>query len=722
LSVLTVAFQTAAAGGFGLEAILLAMRCATQDSVALGGLPLAWWLYHHRGGGARALDDPRGAIQFLFLIPGLSAALVALGQAPMAYPTAQAAGFGLWLIGTWLAWALGVLSLAPPLLVLATPWLQRRGWIKPENQRSKARPATPVVERLGNGDLIEIAGLAVGTTAFSLFALLQGRHELVSLHLWGAPLLLIVWASMRQGLLGATITAAAATSVPLLVLSFRPAAAHLTLLLQANLLAQCSTAMLVASSSSWLRARETRYRQVVCHIPVVLYSVRLSSPATVGDKPRVQGQAQPRLSGLFKKTMPPAEVTLVSTAGEALLGCPSEDLLGPFERWMERVHPEDREVLRAALAQLERQVQPVTCEYRLPRNGHREPGHGDPQAVGGDRWVRDTLAPFLDSEGRLLGWEGVISDITEQRLLAADLRRTSSMLNALVANLPTGVFFVQGTHGLPILVNARARQLLGREDLSASLEQLPQVYRLYRADGSPYPVEELPVWQALRQHRTSMREDLVVHRPDGRRIPLVTWAAPVSLGPGAGSAAVWVLEDLTALHQAEAARHDNDGRLRTVVDLMATGLVLQDRKGVIVDANAKAANLLGCDPNRLLGESLLDAGRVFLSEDGTVLPPERHPSLTALRLGRPVRNVVLGICQKVAQDAAAVSTPLLSPVVRWVLTTAIPLGSGSGASGVVTTFTDIPAHLKDFKRVIPAPTANVGTTSVSEPLRDLPCP
>ena len=79
---------------------------------------------------------------------------------------------------------------------------------------------------------------------------------------------------------------------------------------------------------------------------------------------------------------------------------------------------------------------------------------------------RDTLAPHFDEEGRLVGWEGVVTEITEQRYLADDLRRTTSMFQTLVSNLPTGVFFVQGPMGRPILVNARARQLLGqREDM-----------------------------------------------------------------------------------------------------------------------------------------------------------------------------------------------------------------------------------------------------------------
>src|SRR5262249_43645568 len=147
-----------------------------------------------------------------------------------------------------------------------------------------------------------------------------------------------------------------------------------------------------------------------------------------------------------------------------------------------------------------------------------------------ERWVRDTLAPHLDADGQLIGWEGVLVDITQQRVLSDDLRRTTSMLHALVGNLPAGVFFVEGQRGHPILVNARARHLLGRrEDLAAGLEHLAEVYRLFRPDGTPYPVEELPVFLALRKGLTAMRDDIVVHRPDGRRVPLVTWAAPVTL-------------------------------------------------------------------------------------------------------------------------------------------------------------------------------------------------
>src|SRR6202011_5694964 len=101
------------------------------------------------------------------------------------------------------------------------------------------------------------------------------------------------------------------------------------------------------------------------------------------------------------------------------------------------------------------------------------PSRFHPTAPPPQRWVRDVLAPRFDAEGRLSGWEGVVTDVTEQRALAVDLRRTTNMFHVLVANLPAGVFFVQGPTGRPILVNNRARQLLGqREDMAAGLEHL----------------------------------------------------------------------------------------------------------------------------------------------------------------------------------------------------------------------------------------------------------
>jgi PAS domain S-box-containing protein len=565
----------------GFEPIL-----ASADAVLGAGiLLLSWWCYHQRAGGARGLEDSRSAMLFLFLVPGIGVGLWAVLHSALTLLIAEGSRMA-WrteLATFWLSRALGVLILTPLLLASSTRWLARRGLVRPEAADGGRKGFVDVVgggERLTWGDGLELLGLALGAGILTWLAVQSGRGQAVSWQPWGGLLLLIVWAGLRQGLRGSALVVAASACGPLLFWTGEPPGSLFALLVQGNLLSQGAVALLVAAISTGVRANENRYRQVMAHVPVVIYSARFRQPIRPPRSPRDLD----------------TEVTLVSAASESLLGCPSRRLLGDFAHWLECVHPDDREVVRAAVAQVGRQDQPVTCEYRLADCGVEEP------ASGRVRWVRDTLAPHLDASGWVIGWEGVLTDITEQRVLADDLRRTTNMLHALVGNLPAGVFFVQGPLGHPILVNARARQLLGRrEDMAAGLDHLVEVYRLHRPDGSPYPVEELPVVLALRKGITAMRDDIVVHRPDGRRTPLVVWAAPVSLTRGTSSsygqpeAAVWVLEDLTSLHQAEAARRSTEERYRDLVESLPLMVLQADQDIRITYVNRATQAITGYD-------------------------------------------------------------------------------------------------------------------------------
>jgi PAS domain S-box-containing protein len=621
---------------------------AWADAAVTGGeLALAWWWYVRLAGGTTRLEEPRSATLYLLLVPGAAAGLGAAARAALA----GADDIAETALRLWLPRALSELALAPPLLLTLTPWLKEAG-LAPASDPPDA-DAWP--EGWSFGSALEVAGLAVGAGILGL--LLAARHAARGAgdwHLWGVLLLLVVWAGLRQGLRGSTVTAGSASLLALAAALFGPGLTTPPLPLQGNLVSLCSAALVVGASVGWVRASEGRYRQAVAHIPVVLYSGRLLRPPAHGVPPLVR-------------------VVLVSPACRQVFGCAPEALLGPYENWLERVHPNDRELALAALTQLYRQREPVTYEYRLTC------------APPAERWVRDTLAPRYDEDGQLLGWDGVLEDITEQRTLSYSLRRTTNMLHALVANLPTGVFFVQGATGLPVLVNARARQLLGqREDPSADITHFPRVYRLHRADGSPVPWEELPVARALRESATVMRDDLFVHRADGQRVPLVTWAAPVSLGgSGPPDGAVWVFEDLAALHQAEAARLDSEARLRAVIETMAEGLLVQDEAGRVIEWNPAACAILGVAPAAMPRRDGLGSATGCLREDGTALPPEEQPDRLCLHARAPVRSVVMGV-------------PVADSL-RWILVNALPLTQPGKQRGipllrVVTTFADITAY------------------------------
>jgi PAS domain-containing protein len=535
----------------------LAWTGAVWDSLLSGAeVWVAWWSYQRLARGARQLLDPGSASLFLLLVPGFAMGVCAFARA-LALPQASMEQVWSWALACWLSRSLAILALVPPLLVTLTPWLVRHGLA--EAERPDLQQSRGSLPYQGFGDALEIAGLALGTGTLGIVLVAaQGEQAGVGWQLWVLPLLLVVWASLRQGLRGGTIVAAVAVVFCTSVVPALDNVKLLSLPLQGYLLAQCSTALLVGVSFSWIYISESRYRQVVEHIPVVLYSARLLEHGSALRPGNV-------------------EITFVSPACKDVYDCAPEEMLGDYERWLRRIHPEDHELVLAALAQLSRYMQPVTFEYRL-----QDAKEGTDQAIepsaapelhdhmtdfsraSASRWVRDTLVPLLTSEGQLLGWEGVVVDITEQRFVADDLRRTTNMFHALVTHLPAGVFFVHAPSGRPILVNARARQLLGqREHVAADLSEWPEVYRLRRPDGTPYPAEDLPVCRAMQGGVTSMRDDIVVHRPDGRRVPLTTWAAPIDLnGKSCIDAAVWVLEDLTDLRQTELIRRESSVVIR----------------------------------------------------------------------------------------------------------------------------------------------------------------
>ena len=284
---------------------------------------------------------------------------------------------------------------------------------------------------------------------------------------WAGCLVLIVWTCIRQGLRGGCF-AAGITSVIVVATAqgLRPAVQSIV---QGHLLALCSSALLVGVSASWVRANERRYRHVVSRIPFVVYSARLpyglpsqNNPAK--DAPKRGPRSRPEISKL-------AQVMLVSPACKAIFGREPESMMGPFADWLERIEPIDRELVVASLAQLCLQEQPVTCEYRLRQQEMASPDGTVLQVAAGTfRWLRDTMTPHYSEEGLVDGWEGLVEDISDQRALSHNLRKMTNMLQVLVTNLPTGVYFVQAPLGYPILVNPRSRQLLGqREDLSAGL-------------------------------------------------------------------------------------------------------------------------------------------------------------------------------------------------------------------------------------------------------------
>ena len=99
----------------------------------------------------------------------------------------------------------------------------------------------------------------------------------------------------------------------------------------------------------------------------------------------------------------------------AVTGYTPEDFASNGQLWIEMVVPDDREFVWIQVAKLIAGESIDPLEHRITRKG------------GALRWVRNTLVPRVDQFGVLVGYDGLIQDITERRTLEEQLLQAQKM-------------------------------------------------------------------------------------------------------------------------------------------------------------------------------------------------------------------------------------------------------------------------------------------------------
>ncbi len=88
---------------------------------------------------------------------------------------------------------------------------------------------------------------------------------------------------------------------------------------------------------------------------------------------------------------------------------------------------------------------------------------------------------------------------------------------------------------------------------------------------------------------------------------------------------------------------ESEERYRTLFETMVLGVVYQDNNGKIISANPAAEDMLGLSFDQMQGRTSTNPRWKSIHEDGSDFPGESHPAMVALKTGKKVKNVIMGV-------------------------------------------------------------------------------
>lgn len=138
----------------------------------------------------------------------------------------------------------------------------------------------------------------------------------------------------------------------------------------------------------------------------------------------------------------------------------------------------------------------------------------------------------------------------------AKAEQEHARLLATISTVPAALVIVEAGSGRIVLQNKAAEALIGREpeDEKARREHWRQYQATYR-DTTPCPYENWGHNRALRGE-TIVAQEIVIHHPDGRTIPILVSAAPLLNEQQAITGAIAAFQDITKLYEVDRLKSE----------------------------------------------------------------------------------------------------------------------------------------------------------------------
>ncbi|MEO6452649.1 MAG: PAS domain S-box protein [Ginsengibacter sp.] len=167
--------------------------------------------------------------------------------------------------------------------------------------------------------------------------------------------------------------------------------------------------------------------------------------------------------------------------------------------------------------------------------------------------------------------------------------------------MPVAVFSTD-QDGVITFYNEKAAELWGRSPRLGDPDEIRFCgsLKLFQPDGTPMTHEECPMGKALKYKKSFRNEEIMIERPDGKRVIALVNIDPLFGNDGQLTGAINVLQDITERKKTQLSTM----RLAAIVESSEDAIISKTLSGIITSWNNAAERIFGYTDKEIVGKPI----------------------------------------------------------------------------------------------------------------------